>query len=501
MNRIILSDRLSWLQIAAISKGAGLGLAPAARARIDGAHAIVRALIDRNIRAYGVNTGVGALANVIIPPDRQSTLSHNILMSHAAGVGAPLGIDETRAIMAASVNNFAHGFSGLRLQVVERIAALIDAGCTPEVPRQGSVGYLSHPAHIGLVLIGHGHAVLEGERLPAAEALARLGLAPLELEAKEGLCLVNGTPCVTGLACLVLDRAGRLMDWADTVSAMSFETQRCQIGAIAPSAMVLRASPGLMAVTRSLHRLLDGSAILAAAMGRQTQDALSLRSIPQVHGAVRDAWANAAAVVERELANVTDNPVVAGTVDEPEVHSEAHAVGAAIGLAMDQIATAFAQLGMISERRLDRMVNPLVSGLLAFLAEDGGVASGFMIAQYTAASLAAENRRLASPASLDGGITSGLQEDFLYHGTPGALKALEIVSNTRKIVAIELLAACQSYDLLTGGAAPAARTAAIHKAVRAQIPGYADDRPIGEDIAAAEAFIAGNAPDDFVGKV
>jgi histidine ammonia-lyase len=494
MNRIILEDRLSWPQVAAIAAGAGLDLSAAAKLRIDRAHAVVRALVDRNIRAYGVNTGVGALANVVIPPERQSALSRSILLSHAAGVGRPLGIAETRAIMAASVNNFAHGYSGLRLDVVERMVALLNAGCIPEVPRQGSVGYLSHAAHIGLVLIGEGYATLGGERLPAAAALERLGLAPLVLAAKEGLCLVNGTPCVTGLASLVLDQARRLMDWADAVSAMSYETQRCQFGAIASKSMALRASPGLLAVTGTLHRLLDGSAILAAAEGRQTQDALSLRSIPQVHGAVRDAWTDAAVVVERELASVTDNPMVAGTAEAPEVHSEAHAVGAAIGLAMDQVATALAQLGMIAERRLDRMVNPLVSGLPAFLAEDSGVASGFMIVQYTAASLVAENRRLAAPASLDGGITSGLQEDFLYHGTPAALKALEIVGNTRKIVAIELLAACQSYDLLPGGLAPAPGTAAVRQAVRAEIGRYGDDRPIGEDIAAADAFILRNPP-------
>jgi histidine ammonia-lyase len=353
------------------------------------------------------------------------------------------------------------------------------------------VGYISHRAHLGLVLIGHGHALLNGERLTGGAALARLGLAPLVLEAKEGLSLVNGTPCATGLACLALARAKNLLDWANTIAAMAFETQRCQFSAIAPEAMAFRAAPGLLAVTGTLNRLLEGSKILAEAAGRKTQDPLSLRGIPQIHGAVRDAWDDAETVVNRELTNVTDNPIVAGTPDAPEVHSQAHAIGAALGLAMDHLANAMAQLGGISERRTDRMVNGLVSGLPAFLADGSGVSSGFMIAQYSAASLVAENRRLAAPASLDGGITSALQEDILCHATPAALKTLVILENVKQLLAIELLAACQSYDLL--GATPAPALQAVYARLRAAIPAYADDRPMGDDIAAAAGLISAAA--------
>jgi histidine ammonia-lyase len=334
--------------------------------------------------------------------------------------------------------------------------------------------------------------------LPAAEALARAGLEPLVLEAKEGLCLVNGTPCVTGLASLVLDRVRRLMDWADAVAAMSFETQRCQLSAIHPVAMALRVSPGLREVAAKLNLLLSDSEILARATGRKTQDALSLRAIPQVHGAVRDVWSAAVSVVDRELASVTDNPIVSGVPDAPQIYSQAHAVGAAVGLAMDQMAIAVAELGMISERRLDRMVNPLVSGLPAFLAQADGTASGFMIAQYAAVSLVGENRRLAAPAGLDGGITSGLQEDMLCHATPAALKTLRIIDNVRKILAIELLAACQSYDLLRSDLRPAPRTFALYQALRGVIAGYSDDRPLGLDITAAAGFIDTHTPDDIL---
>jgi histidine ammonia-lyase len=495
MSRIVVDGPLSWSQLAQIAEGeAKLELSAAADARIAAAHAVVRAIVARNIRAYGVNTGVGALADVIIPPEQLAALSRNILMSHAAGVGAPLGVAETRAIMAATVSSFAHGRSGVRPLVVERLVALLNRGCTPVVPRQGSVGYLSHRAHIGLALIGQGAVVLDGRLSPASEALALMGFEPLVLEAKEGLSLVNGTPCAAGLGGLALARAQRLMDWADAIAAMSFETQRSQLSAIAPSAMVLHKSPGLHQVAAGLNRLLAGSDMLAAASGRMTQDPLSLRSIPQVHGAVRDVWAETARVVDRELASATDNPAIAGSPAAPEVHSQAHPVGAAIGLAMDQLAIALAQLGMISERRLDRMVNPLVSGLPAFLAQPGGASSGLMIAQYTAASLVAENRRLAAPAGLDGGVTSGLQEDMLCHATPAALKALDILGNLQAILAIELLAACQSYDFLDRPAPPAPRTRALYEAVRGQIDPYADDRPLSEDIAAAAAFIAQRSP-------
>jgi histidine ammonia-lyase len=494
MTGVSLDGPLTWSEVAEIAaRGAALALSPAAIERIERAAAIVRAIVERGLRAYGVNTGVGALSDVIIPADQLRELSRKILMSHAAGVGAPLGVAETRAIMVASVNNFAHGYSGLRPAVVQRLIDLLNASCTPVVPADGSVGYISHMAHIGLVLIGVGEVWFAGERMTAAKALSRLGLAPLALEAKEGLCLVNGTPCATGLACLALDTAVRVMDWADAVAAMTFETQRCQLGAIAPAAVNLRTSPGVRHVAARLNEMLEGSPILGAAQGRKTQDALSLRGIPQVHGAVRDAWSDAAKIVDRELASCTDNPAVMGTPESPEVHSEAHAIGASIGLAMDQLGVAIAQLGIISERRLDRMVNPLVSGLPPFLADGSGVNSGFMIAQYSAVSLVAKARRLATPASLDGGVTSGLQEDMLGHATPAALKAIQIAADVQAVVAIELLAACQSYDLLQPRLASAPGTAAIYRAVREEIGAYRDERPFGDVIARA-VEILGRAP-------
>jgi histidine ammonia-lyase len=496
MSAAILLDRpLDWRQVGAVAEGrARLELSEAARARIRAAHRRLAVIIEQGVRAYGVNTGVGALCDVVVTPAQQRELSRNIVMSHAVGVGAPLEPAQVRAIIAAQINNLAHGRSGVRLEIAAALAALLERDCLPEVPSQGSVGYLTHMAHIACVLLGRGTACLAGERLDAAVALARVGLTPPILEAKEGLSLVNGTACAAGLTALALARTERLLDWADLIGAMTFENLRGQISAFDAAALSLRTSPGLAQVGARLRGFLDGSAILAASAGRRTQDPLSLRAIPQVHGAVREQFVHTAAIVDAELESVTDNPAIIGSEEAPRVVSEAHAVGAGVALAADALATAVAELAAMSERRLDRLVNPLVSGLPAFLAVDSGVGSGFMIAQYTAVALAAENRRRAAPASLDGGITSALQEDHLVHATPAAQKLCAIVANAEVMLAIELLAAAQAYDLSGLAAARAPRTEAALQRVRALVPTYRDDRPLAEDIAKAVRLLRTQVP-------
>jgi len=487
--RILLDNSLSWRQVAAVAEGAALVLSDAAQRRVLAARALVESIVIKGIRAYGVNTGVGALCDVVVDQSRQRQLSRNIVMSHAVGVGSLLEPLETRAIVAAAINNFAHGYSGVRLGVVERLAALLARDCVPEVPAAGSVGYLSHMAHVALVLLGEGHVRLRGERLPGAEALRAMDVEPLILEAKEGLSLVNGTPCVTGLCAIALVRMERLMDWADAIAAMTFENLGAQPGAFAAEALGLRVSSGVAQVGGHLRSLLEGSDMVAAGAGRRTQDPLSLRAVPQVHGAARDLFEYAAAVVDGELSSVTDNPIVLGTVDAPRALSEANAVGAGIGLTADALGTAVAEIAAMSERRIDRLVNPLVSNLPAFLAADSGAGSGFMIAQYTAVSLVAENRRLAAPASLDGGITSALQEDHLSHATPAALKLLKILDNAEVVLGIELLAAAQAYELQPQAHARAPRTDALYQAVRDAIPQYRDDRPLAGDLERARQLI------------
>jgi histidine ammonia-lyase len=498
-SEVLLDQPLTWRQLAAVAEGAPLNLSVDVRDRIDAARALVDSIVAKGIRAYGINTGVGALCNVIVDASQLRHLSRNIIMSHAVGVGPALGRCEVRAIIAAAVNNFAHGFSGVRLEIVERLLQLLAQDCIPEVPAAGSVGYLTHMAHIALVLLGEGHAHLAGVRRSGMEALRAMGSHPAVLEAKEGLSLVNGTPCVTGLAAIALLRSERLLNWADVISAMTFENLQGQLAAFDAEGLSLRASSALSEVGERLRSLLDGSAILAASAGKRTQDPLSLRAIPQVHGAAREVFARTAAAVDAELAAATDNPIVLGTEAMPRALSEANAVGAAIGLHADSLGIAMAELAAMSERRTDRLVNPLVSGLPAFLASDSGAGSGFMIAQYTAVSLVAENRRLAAPASLDGGVTSGLQEDHLCHATPAALKLLKILDNAEFILGIELLAAVQAYDLQGAGPARAPNTDIVYRAVRSRIPHYRDDRPLSRDMERARELIRGPTAVDFDG--
>jgi histidine ammonia-lyase len=491
---VLLHEPLTWPLIASVAHGDRLELATTAWSRIEHAAALVAALVERGDRAYGITTGVGALADHVVDRDSQSRLSHNILLSHACGVGPPLEDAVVRAIMAAQVNNFAHGSSGVRPAIVTRLLSMLEHGVTPVVPSRGSAGYLTHCAHIAATLIGHGHVRLGGETLPAAVVLDRLGLEPLALGAKEGLALVNGTACSTGLACLALARAARVLDWADATAAMTLEALGCQLGAFAEDVLELRRGIGLREVGARLRDRLAGSASLQAAQGARTQDALSLRAIPHVHGMARDVLAQVGGVVNDELASVTDNPAVLGTPSAPKVGSQAHAVAPSLAHALDSLAIALAQVAAMSERRTDRLVNPLVSGLPAFLASDPGAGSGFMIAQYTACALAGECRRLATPASLDGGITSALQEDFLAHPTAAGTKLLALIERLEQIVGIELVAACEAQDLaaLQGRRSPANER--MHASVRETIARYADDRPLGPVLESAAEIVRLRTP-------
>jgi histidine ammonia-lyase len=489
MTEIVRDDPLSWRDLAAVAAGARLTLSDAARGHIVHARSLVEAIADKGIRGYGVNTGVGALSDTVVDVPMQRQLSRNLIMSHAVGIGAPLPALEARAILAAAINNHAHGYSGVRLDVVETMVDLLNAGFAPNIPSRGSIGYLSHMAHIAQILIGGGQVLAGSERISGAEALKRIGKPVAILEAKEGLSLINGTPCATGLAAIALAKAHTLLAWADISAAMTFECLNGQFTAFDAKPLTLHASPGLAETGIRLRQLLAGSQILERSLGARTQDALSLRAVPQVHGGARDMLAYVAGVVDNELASVTDNPLVSGSVSAPEVFSEAHAVGAGIGLAMDAMAPAMALVAAMSERRTDRLVNPLVSGQPPFLAADSGVCSGFMILQYTALSLVGENRRLAAPASLDGGVTSGLQEDLVCHPTPAALKMLSILDNVEAIVAIELLAGAQAADLRGDGLAHAPATEAIWRSIRATVPTYSDDRPLADDVAAIRPLL------------
>ncbi|WP_248795900.1 histidine ammonia-lyase [Pseudomonas sp. MWU13-2105] len=488
--KIVIADApLRWQDVVAVARhGALLELSPEAWARIDNAQAIVQRIVVSGERAYGVNTGLGALCNVSLSGEQLSQLSRNTLLSHACGVGAPLSDEQTRAIICAAIVNYSHGKSGLQRQVVEALLALLNRGITPQVPAQGSVGYLTHMAHIGIALLGVGQVSYRGQIVPAHQALAAEGLQPVQLGAKDGLCLVNGTPCMTGLSCLALADATRLVQWADVVGAMSFEAQRGQIAAFDAEIIALKPHPGMQLVGNNLRGLLDGSEVIAASKGIRTQDALSLRSIPQVHGAARDQLDHATRQIEIELNGCTDNPLLLGTPDHYRVMSQANPHGQSVALAADLLAIAMAEIGSIAERRLDRLINPHVSGLPAFLVSNPGVNSGMMIVQYVAASLCAENRQLAQPAVLDNYVTSGLQEDHLSLGTNAALKLHRALENCTQILAIEYLLAAQAFEFLkeqrfgTG-------TERAWKLLRERVPAYDQDRWLAPDIASAASLL------------
>ena len=323
---VLLDNRLTWQDVAKVGQGETLALSDAAIQRIENAARIVESIVERGIRAYGINTGVGALSDTVVDRTAQGKLSRSIILSHACGVGPLLAPREVRAIIAAQIANFAHGYSGVSREIVGHLTTFLERDCIPDVPSRGSAGYLTHNAHTALVLIGEGSAHIAGRALSGREALAELGLQPLVLGAKEGLSLVNGTACATGLSSIALDRAAQLLDWADAIAAMTLEAAGCQMPAFSEAVLSLRVSDGIAKVGKALRARLAGSGLIEAAKGRRTQDALSLRSIPHAHGAARDLFENCAAIVDRELASVTDNPAVAGTPEEPLVWSEAHAV-------------------------------------------------------------------------------------------------------------------------------------------------------------------------------
>ena len=483
------SAPLRWQAIAAVARhGARLELAPHIWARIDNAQAIVRHIVESGERAYGVNTGLGALCNVSLQGEQLSQLSRNTLLSHACGVGPALPDEQTRAIICAAIANYSHGKSGIQRGVVEALLALLNHGITPQVPAQGSVGYLTHMAHVGVCLLGIGKVSYHGQIVDAAEALAAEGLAPVQLGAKDGLCLVNGTPCMTGLASLALDDACRLLQWADVIGAMSFEALRGQVAAFDPEIIALKPHPGMQRVGENLRALLADSEVIAASKGIRTQDALSIRSIPQVHGAARDQFAHAEKQIEAELNGANDNPLLLGTPDAFRVVSQANPHGQSVAMAADLLAIAMAEIGSIAERRLDRLVNPHVSGLPAFLVSNPGVNSGMMIAQYVAASLCAQNRQLAQPAVLDNYVTSGLQEDHLSLGTNAALKLHQVLENCTQILAIEYLLAAQAFEFLKAQRFGAG-TDAAWRLLREQVPAYLEDRWLAPDIALAAALL------------
>jgi histidine ammonia-lyase len=473
-------------------EGARAELSDESRARM----AAARELVERTAHGarehtYGVNTGFGRFVSHSIPDELTAELQLRLLRSHACGVGDPYPVEIVRAAMLLRANALAKGTSGARSVVVESLLACLNAGITPHVPSRGSVGAsgdLAPLAHLALPLVGEGRASYDGELLPSAEALAAAGIEPIGLEAKEGLSLVNGTQFMAAFGALGLLRARRLAQAADAACAMSLEALQGSRTSFMPQIHALRPLRGQADAAANVLRLLERSAIIEAHRWcDKVQDAYSLRCAPQVHGASRDLLDYVDYTVTVELNAATDNPLV--LLDDELLVSNGNFHGQSLAFALDALAIAVSELANISERRIERLVNPNLSdGLPAFLTSDGGLNSGFMIPQYVAASLVSENKPLCHPASVDSIPTSAGQEDHVSMGNAAGLKAWQVLANVERVLAIELLAGAQGVEFLAP-LQPGDGAAATRAFVRSLSPRLDDDRPLSDDIEAVAAAI------------
>jgi histidine ammonia-lyase len=490
-DRILIGHTLSVRDVVHVARHrTPVQLADDAVARITASRAYVDELVAADRTVYGITTGFGRLASVRIAAGDVRQLQRNLLVSHAMGVGVPLATEVVRAMLLLRAQSLSFGFSGIRLAVIELLLECLNRGVHPIIPSQGSVGAsgdLAPLAHMALPLIGEGRAEYQGEVLGGREALERAGLSPVVLEAKEGLALINGTQAMTAIGALVVHDADALAMLADVAGAMSLEALKGTAAAFDARVTEVRAHPGAASVAANLRRLAADSPIHAShADCAKLQDAYSLRCMPQVHGASRDALTHVREVVTRECNAVTDNPLVFADTDQ--VISAGNFHGQPVALVMDYAKVAIAELANISERRVEHMLDPAVSGLPAFLSMQGGLNSGLMISQYTAASLVSENKVLAHPASVDSIPTSANQEDHVSMGTTSARQCAMILDNATWVIAIELLNAAQALDFHQP-LQPGAGVGAARDAIRRVVPTLESDRMLTPDLEAVRRIM------------
>ena len=504
METLILNGQpLTLAEIEAVSlQGCPVAIDGGALTRVAEGRAWIEQILAAGQSVYGVNTGFGKLSDVRIPAEKLTELQINLVRSHAGGVGQPLSEGESRAMLLLRANVLAKGFSGVRPEVPKLLVALLNAGVHPVIPEKGSVGAsgdLAPLAHVALVVIGEGEAFYKGERISGGEALRRAGLRPLQLAAKEGLALLNGTQAMTAVGALSVARARRLVQLADVAGAMSLEALMGTPAAFDPRIHQARPHAGQIAAAAHLMRLLANSEIRESHRVRDSrvQDAYCLRCMPQVHGAVRDVLAHVASVLEVEAGSATDNPLVFPGMSSKDLNdgvvSGGNFHGAPLAYAFDYAALALTDLAGITERRSDRLLNPDINeGLPAFLSNDPGLSSGFMIAQIVAAALINECQVLSHPASTGSIPTDGGKEDHVSMGMTGALKLRQIVDNAERVVAIELMCAAQGLEFrrpLKAGL----QIERAHAAVRGVVLRLDADRVLAPDIDALSAAVrAGN---------
>jgi histidine ammonia-lyase len=458
-------------------------LTPASEERIGQAWQLVSHWVDEERTVYGVTTGFGALSDVTISKRDTRRLQYNILKSHAVGVGDSLAPEIVRAMMALRLKDFARGNAGVRLETVRALMRLLNDEVIPIVPEKGSVGAsgdLVPLAHVGLVLIGEGAAMVNDATVTGRAALDACGLAPLKLEAGEGLALINGTQAMTAIGGLAVHDATRLARHTDLAAAMSLEVLMGSKTEFDPRIQRMRPHPGQAIAAANMDRMTRNSEIISSHRDcKRVQDAYTLRCSPQVHGASRDAVNYARKVLETEINASTGNPLIHPESGDFLLGGNFH--GQPVALALDFMCMAVAELANISERRIERLVNPKLSGLPAFLVKDGGLNSGFMIAQYVAAALVSENKVMSHPAVVDSIPTSANKEDHVSMGTISARKCREVVQNAENVIAIELLCAAQALDLFTN-MQPGVGTQAAYETIRGVVSHLENDRILSEDV-------------------
>ncbi|MBW0143808.1 histidine ammonia-lyase [Sphingomicrobium clamense] len=494
---ILDPPKVSLDQLRQLWRGADCKLADSAKDAIRQSHKAVERIVASGETVYGVNTGFGLLASERIPAERLAELQRNLILSHSCGLGEPLPRHVTRLMMILKLIGLGRGASGVRLELVEALQALVDADAIPEVPSQGSVGAsgdLAPLAHMTATLLGEGWIDLKGERMPAADALKAIGLDPVVLGPKEGLAMINGTQASTAIALDALFLAERVFDAALAAGALSVDALKGSVKPFDPRISELRGQPGQIRVAAALRDWLEGSEIVDShhRCGR-VQDPYSFRCQPQVMGASSDLLAKAAEILEVEARAVTDNPVLFGTAeDEPdEAISGGNFHAQPVAFAADIIAMALCEVGSLSERRTSVLVDPKMSGLPAFLIDDGGVNSGLMIPQVTAAALVSENKTLAHPASVDSIPTSAGQEDHVSMAPIAARKAGQIARNAAGVVAVELIAGAQGVDY-HAPLKTSPKLQALHEKIRAHSAYLISDRYWADEMAALqEAVLAG----------
>ena len=465
-----------------------------ARNKVSASRAVIEEFLRRGEAIYGVNTGFGAFSSVRISDAELEQLQRNLVRSHSVGVGESFTEPEVRAILLLRANTLARGHSGVRPAVIDKLLEFLERGIIPVVPQQGSVGAsgdLAPLAHVALALIGEGEVIMAGRRQAAAEALSAAGVAPLTLQAKEGLALINGCQVMTGVGLLNAYEARRLCLLTDVAGAMTFEAMRGSRRAFDPDISLVRPHPGEAKTARNLLRILGDQSPIGKShefCGR-VQDAYSLRCMPQVHGASKDAFTYVLRVLETEANSSTDNPLVFET--ERKVVSCGNFHGEPVAIALDFLAIALSAMASISECRIEKLINPATSELPAFLARNGGLNSGMMMVQVTAAALVSENKILSHPASVDSIPTSADKEDHVSMGTIAARKLGQVVRNAENVIAMEVLCAAQALDFLKP-LAPASGVLATYETVRRRVPFAAEDRAFHADIEEVRRMIRSN---------